>query len=238
MKHKDALILRLASNILPTPPLHPTQAPSDSRTAINSGSSPCHSHGPSFTPLEKKAEARGVNDQFSGQILEYWLLFCFSHILKNVPGNPQVFHPTNLVPAANKSPRVWRGHHSQRLLRTAGQSFPGTPGTPGTPDSQGTDTGGALQSLAHRISASFHFTFLGHWDTYMAFIKFQEYLQQILLFAKFSYLTLWTSHFVFLFLFNILAKTGKFNYNSSTAWIPREAPWRQQRFGLQWLDFW
>lgn len=108
-----------------SPPLYPTQAPSDSRAAINSSSSTCHLNGLSFASLERKVEQRGSNDQFSGQTLGCGLLFCSGHILKNVPGNTQAFHPTNLVLAANMRLRVWRGHCSQRLLRPAGQKLMG-----------------------------------------------------------------------------------------------------------------
>lgn len=108
-----------------SPPLYPTQAPSDSRAAINPSSSTCHLNSLSLAPLERKVEQRGSNDPFSGQILGCGLLFCSGHILKNVPGDTQAFHPTNLVPAADMRLRVCRGHCSQRLLRPAGQKLMG-----------------------------------------------------------------------------------------------------------------
>lgn len=74
--------------------------------------------------------------------------FCFVHILKNVSSNTQASHPTAPVRAANKSPRVWRGHQlPERLLKTPGlKADGGEIQVPETPGGQGMKEGGSPQS--------------------------------------------------------------------------------------------
>lgn len=125
MEHKGALFLRLVSNINSsstgsTPPrLH--QAPSQpfkpaAPLVIQMVPHQLHQR-------ERKNQGEvmtGFQDRFQG------VGFSFINILKNVPGNTQASHPTVPVPATDKSPRAWRGHHlPERLLRPAGQKLMG-----------------------------------------------------------------------------------------------------------------
>lgn len=163
--------------------LRPTRAPSDSTTATKSGSSTCHSNGPSCAPLERKVEPRGSHDQISRQILGCGLLFCFVHIIKNVPSDTQAFHPTALVPAANKSWRARRGHRSQRWLRPAGQKLMGQEyRCHPLLGFWWSGKGGGSSEFPTKLSTwNFNFSFcsifLGPYVMHMALIKFQQYMQ-------------------------------------------------------------